>query len=232
MKNGHGHETLESMSQAIWYNQWTLKKFEPFLRGKILEVGCGIGNFTQTLTNYGEVFAIDIEESYLQQISKTLKNKGKIGFGDIEKGKYFFDGQKFDSIVCLNVLEHIGNDVMAVKNLYQLIKNHGYLILLVPIHPFLYGRIDQAIGHFRRYTKEEIINKLKMSGFNIIKSRKLNFFGAIGWLVAGKILKEEKVEDEKIKIFNFFSPFILPLENLIEPPLGTSILIIAQKGKR
>lgn len=232
MINKFSHQTLESMSQAVWYNRWTLEKIKPYLKNKILEVGCGIGNFTQTLTNYGEVFAIDIEKNYLQQIHKSLGNKAKVGFGDIENDKYFLNGQQFDSIVCLNVLEHIEKDDLALKNVYKLLKNQGYLILLVPIHPFLYGEIDQAIGHLRRYTKGEILSKLKSSGFNILRSRKLNFLGALGWFVAGKILGEKTIGDERIKIFNFLAPYVLPLENLIEPPIGTSILVIAQKEKR
>jgi len=217
------------MSQAVWYNQWTLKKFEVYLKGKILEVGCGIGNFTSTLISYGEVFAIDIEKNYLHKIHKSLGNKAKVGFGDIENDKYFFNGQKFDSIVCLNILEHIEKDDLALKNIYKLLKDQGYLILLVPIHPLLYGKIDQAIGHFRRYTKEQIVSILKSSGFNILSSRKLNFLGAVGWFIAGKILGENRIDESKIKIFNFVAPLILPLEDVIEPPIGTSILLIAQK---
>lgn len=229
MRNLHSTKTLESMSQAVWYNRWTLEKIKPYLKNKILEVGCGIGNFTQTLTNYGEVFAIDIEKNYLERIHKSLRNKAEVGFGDIENDKYFFNGQKFDSIVCLNVLEHIKKDELALKNIYKLLKNQGYLILLVPIHPSLYGKIDQAIGHFRRYTKKDLFRKLKEVGFKIIKDRKLNFLGAIGWFISGKLLKEERVGDEKIKIFNLLAPLILPLEDLIEPPFGTSILIIAKR---
>lgn len=223
--------TLESMSQAVWYNQWTLGKFSKFLKGKILEVGCGIGNFTKTLTGYGQVFAIDINKEYINQTSKLIADRGQAGFGNIETGIYFFDAQKFDSVVCINVLEHIKNDDAALSNLFKLLKVGGIVILLVPLHQFLYGEIDKAIGHFRRYEANALIKKLQNIDFKIIKVRKLNFLGSLGWFVSGKILKEIIVTDQKIKIFNLIAPFILPLEDLIEPPVGTSILIVAQKNE-
>jgi len=222
----NGTQTLESMSQAVWYNQWTVKKFESFLTGDILEVGCGIGNFTNFLKKYGNVWSIDINENYLKQFMDT---DIKIGLGDIEKGEYFFKNKKFDTIVCLNVLEHIKDDKRALQNMLLLLKTGGHLILLVPAYDFLFGEIDKSIGHFRRYDKNKLKSLLKDMGFKIIKSRVINFLGGVGWFLSSKLFSESKINESKIKVFNFIAPFFLSLENLIEPPLGTSILIIARK---
>lgn len=229
MKNSNAKDTLESMSQAVWYNQWTLNKFKKFLNGEILEVGCGIGNFTSDLAKYGKVWAIDINNEYVEQAKNRVAEKAHIGSGDIEKGEYFFNDKKFDIVVCLNVLEHIKEDMKAVNNLYNLLKKGGKLILLVPVHRFLYGEIDRAIGHFRRYDKNELTKGLKKSGFKIIFSRSINFLGALGWFLTGKILQKKIVGEGNIKIFNLLAPVILSAENLIEPPVGTSIIIVAQK---
>lgn len=229
MKNKLGKDTLESMSQAVWYNQWTLKKFKSFLNGEILEIGCGIGNFTKSLTKYGKVWAIDIDPQGIEKTREVVNGRVRIGFGDLETNKFFFGNRKFDTIVCLNVLEHIKDDLKALKNLNKLLRPGGFLILLVPLHQFLYGQIDRSIGHFRRYSKSELNEILKKVGFKIIKSKRLNFLGGIGWFITGKILKENQVKEEKIKIFNFFAPLFLKVENLIEPPIGTSLLTIAQK---
>lgn len=219
--------TLESMSQAVWYNQWTLNKFTPFIYGDILEVGCGIGNFTGLLAKYGKIWAVDINQEYIKK-NKPDK-KINVGFGDIEKGKYFFKEKKFDSIVCLNVLEHIKDDNSAIKNLFTLLKSGGKLILLVPAHQFLYGEIDRSIGHVRRYNKGDLTRRLEETGFKILLSRKLNFLGALGWFIAGRILKEDIVKKGNIKIFNLVAPLVLSLEDLFETPMGTSILAVAQK---
>lgn len=229
MKAKYSQQTLESMSQAVWYNRWTLNKFKKYLKGDILEVGCGIGNFTSSLTKYGRVWAIDIEKNYVEETMKKVNGKASVGMGNIEQGKYFFNTKKFNSVVCVNVLEHIGNDKQALKNLYKLLEDREYLILLVPSHPKLYGAIDQSIGHFRRYDKNDLINKLKDVGFAIVSFRRVNFLGAIGWWIAQKILREKTIKEDNIKIFNVVAPLVLPLEDIMEPPLGTSILVIAQK---
>lgn len=229
MKQPSATNTLESMSQAVWYNHWTLQKFEQNLKGNILEVGCGIGNFTNTLARFGRIWAFDINNEHVKQTEKLVDGEIRVGFGDIENGKYFFKDQKFDTIVCLNVLEHIKDDSAALNNLFKLLKKEGRLILLVPSHQFLFGEIDKSIGHFRRYAKSQIVSKLEQTGFKIVSLRSLNFLGALGWFIAGKVLRLNTVGDTNVKIFNLIAPFILPLEDLFEPPIGTSILIIAKK---
>ena len=224
-----GTETLESMSQAVWYNQWTLEKFRPFLKGEILEVGCGIGNFTPFLTKFGKVTAIDIKKEYIRETKKKTGYNIEVGLGDIEKGKYFFKGKRFDVIVCLNVLEHIEKDTQALSNMNQLLKKEGHLVLLLPAHMFLYAEIDKAIGHFRRYSRVEIIDKLHSSNFELQFTRQLNFIGALGWFISGRLLRNKKVDGFKIKLFNFFSPLFLRIEDLIEPIIGTSFLVVAKK---
>ena len=216
------------MGQAVWYNNWTLKKFAQYLTGDILEVGCGIGNFTKLLLRYGKVWAVDLNEDYIKNLKKELSTKAEVGCGDIEKGTYFFKDKKFDAIVCLNVLEHIKDDDAALKNLFDLLKPGGRLILLVPSHQFLYGTIDRSINHFRRYEKQEIIKMLKNSGFKILKSKRFNFLGGLGWFIAGRILKANAVGGGNISVFNRIAPIILPLE-FFEPPIGTSVFVIAQK---
>lgn len=229
MKDTHGEQTLESMSQAVWYNRWTLEKFDGYIKGGILEIGCGIGNFTKSLTKYGKVTAMDINNDYIEQAKKKVEGYARIGFGDIEKGNYFFKGGVFDTIVCINVLEHIKDDVMALKNIYKLLKPNGILILHVPAHPFLYGSIDASIGHFRRYEKEKLVDRIRRSGFEIDKIKRLNFIGAVGWFIVNKLFRDKEVKETKITIFNLISPFFLSLENIFEPPFGTSILVIASK---
>lgn len=229
MSNDSGIQTLESMSQAVWYNRWIVGKFDKYIKGKILEVGCGIGNFTKILTNYGEVFAIDIERYYIAEVGKAVGGRVKVQFGDIGKSTDFFNGQKFDSIICLNVLEHIKEDKRALKNLYYLLNKEGILVLLVPAHDFLFGKIDKSIGHYRRYDKAKLNKLVTNIGFKIINERIMNMLGGIGWWFSSKLFANSKVDTNKIKIFNLLAPIILPIEDMIEPPIGTSILMVAQK---
>lgn len=213
-----GKKTLEIMSQAVWYNNWLLRQIENYLRGDILEIGAGIGNFTSRLAKYGKVTAIDYDPDY--------KNTN---FGDIEKGKYFFENKKFDAIVCMNVLEHIKNDKRVLGNMFNLLNHGGKLILLVPAHKWAYGLMDENLGHFRRYSKNEITKKVHNSKFIILNSRYLNWLGLVGWFINGKILRREIISEGQLGIFDYIArPFLL-LEGVLEPPIGLSVLVIGEK---
>lgn len=224
-----GQLTLESMSMAPRYNKWVLNKFKKYLKGDILEVGSGIGNFTKLLIGFGQVWASDISKDYLNKIKVEIPEIKGVGIVDIEQGKYFFQNQKFDAIVCLNVVEHIKNDDQALLNLQRLLKPKGILILIVPSGMRLYGKIDEAIGHFRRYNKKQLEKQLYKKGFKVLKSRLLNFVGGIGWWGAGRLFKQSAVRKGNVRIFNLISPMFLFIERFWEPPLGTSVFIIARK---
>lgn len=217
------------MSQAVWYNKWSLKKFSQYLFGDILEVGCGFGNFTKTLAQFGKVWAIDNDPVCVKKTKLIATPSIKVQKGDIEQNRSIFGKRKFNTIVCLNVLEHILDDSKTLTHMYQKLKRHGNLILLVPIHPALYGEIDKSIHHYRRYRPGEILELLKAHHFHIITSNKLNFLGAIGWWFSGKVLRKTTVSRRQLSIFNFLAPLVLFFENIIEPPIGTSLLIVAKK---
>ncbi len=220
------------MSQAVWYNRWVEGQFYKYLSGNILEVGCGIANFSQYLSKYGKLTAIDINREYIKQAKKKAGIDVRVGFGDIENGQYFFKERNFNTVVCINVLEHINNDKKALKNIAELLLPKGYLVLLVPAGKFLYNLIDRSIGHFRRYEKNELLLQLEEADFEIVKSKRLNFLGALGWFISGRVFKDSSVGEGKIRIFNLIAPLFLKIESIIEPPVGTSILIIARKKEK
>ena len=218
-----GQKTLEIMSKANWYNNWLLKRAGKYLKGDILEVGAGIGNFTSKLSKYGKVTAIDNDQNY--------KNAN---YGDIEKGEYFFGNKKFDSIVCMNVLEHIKDDKKALGNMFSLLKKNGKLILLVPAHEWAYGQMDKELGHFRRYSKGEVENKILNFKFlsrsvTILNSHYLNWLGLVGWFINGRVLGRKIIPENQLGIFDYIArPFLL-LEKFVSPPFGISVLAIGQK---
>lgn len=224
-----GKYILHVMKFAGWYNNWLFSLIEPHLSGDILEVGAGIGNFTPFLAKKGEVVAIDINEDYLADLKKLVGKKVKVGLGDVEKGKYFFKKKIFDSVVCLNVLEHIGADKKAIRNMYELLKPGGKLILLVPAHRALFGILDENLGHKRRYTKNQLVKKVALAGFVFKDARYLNLLGSLGWYVNSKVLKRKILPLRQLKVFDKLSRPLLSLEKKMEPPFGLSVLAIAIK---
>jgi len=223
-----GKHTLEAMNEAQWYNNWVFSFIKPFLRGEILEVGTGIGNFAKMLAKRGTVTAIDIDEEYVSGLQKSLKGIN-VGYGDVEKGKYFFGNRKFDAIVSLNVVEHIKKDKIAIENMHKLLKKNGNLILLVPAHTTLFSNFDKKLGHFRRYSKTDVKDLVGAVGFTNVNIRYLNWWGAIGWFVFMKMTGRENMPRPPVKIFDVLARALLLPEKIITMPFGLSIVAIAQK---
>lgn len=213
-----GERTLEIMSEAVWYNNWLLSQISEYLKGDILEVGAGIGNFTKKLRKFGDVTAIDYDSNY--------KNAN---FGDVEKGRYFFRRKSFDTIVCINVLEHIKNDHKALQNMYNLLRKKGKLILLVPAFDFAYGPMDKALGHYKRYTKKNVSDLLITNHYSLISCHYLNWIGLLGWIINGKILRKRIIPSTQLKIFDKLAAVLLFFEKFISPPFGLSVLAIGER---
>ena len=222
-----GSETLDVMKEAKNYNSWLLSLIKPYLGKNILEAGAGTGNFSNNLQKYGELTLVDYDNDYVKKLQKKGFNAG---FGDLEKGKFFFSkNTKFDSIVNLNVLEHIDDDNKVLRNFYSLLEDGGHLILLTPAHQFAYSKIDKNLGHFRRYEIEDLSEKLQNVGFNIIQSRYLNILGLFGWFVSGKVLRNSQIKLNQVGIFELISRPILFFEKLISFDFGLSVFFIAKK---
>ena len=224
-----GHKTLETMAFAKWYNEWLYSLMKRYLGKDILEVGVGIGNFTKLLSKSDKVTAVDIDRGYIDKLKEEEIENALFGYGDIEKGRYFFEGKKFDSIVCLNVLEHIKNDNKALKNMNSLLKKEGKLILLVPAFTFLYSDFDKLLGHYRRYRLKDILKKVESSGFEVVSKRFLNWWAAIGWFLFIKMPKRKEMPKSPVKIFDAMGKIFLFPEKFIKPPFGLSVFVIAER---
>lgn len=225
-----GAETLKRMDTARFYNEEIFSLAKPFLKGDILEVGCGIGSFTEKLISVGNVTAIDIEKYYISKTKKALGKRAHVGFGDIEKGKYFFDSSKrFDSIICLNVLEHIQNDTKTLQNIYSLLRKKGTVFLLTPAHPAFFGSLDKGLGHARRYTKSDVRAKFLKAGFKVKRVYYFNSFGGLGWFLNSKLLRRKILPRHQLKVFSIVGRIPLFFEKFVKPPFGLSVVIIASK---
>ncbi len=223
-----GEYTLQVMKLASWYNSWLFSKIEKDLGTEILEVGAGIGNFTELLSKKGKITSIDINKYYIKDLKRRFKGLS-VGYGDVEKGIFYFKKKKFDSIICFNVLEHIKDDRKALKNMFNLLRPNGKLILLVPAHQLLFSQFDNSLGHFRRYNKTGIVKKLKYTGFNKITAKYLNWWAAIGWFVFFRLTGWRKMPKDEVGIFNSLGKYILWPEKYLSPPFGLSLLAVTQK---
>lgn len=217
------------MQKAKSYNFRIFKLASKYLRGDILEIGSGIGTFTKDLVSLGNVWSIEPDPLNLKKTKILIGKKAKVGYGDIEKGKYFFKDKKFDSAICLNVLEHIENDSEAIKNIHKLLKKNGKVFLLTPAFMGAYGEIDKSLGHYRRYRINNLCNLFEENNFEIVQHYYFNFLGLVGWFVSGRILRRKYVDSKFVGLFNVVSRITLPIERFIKLPFGLSCIVVAQK---
>lgn len=225
-------QTLNHLANLDRYNHWLYEQIAAGLGSRILEVGAGTGNITQFLCAGGRaVLATDVVPSYRRELETTFASQPHVRVGkfDLDKAapvEYVAEG--FDSVVCLNVLEHIEDDLFALEQMREVLVPGGKLSLLVPSHQFLYGEFDRAVGHFRRYEKRELKEKLERVGFRVNELKFFSLVAMLPWFINGRVLKRDYLPPNQADLANRLVP-LLKLEKLIGPPCGISLVAIAEK---
>lgn len=214
------------------YNKSIYQIFKPYIKNNVLEIGCAIGNITKFFLDRELIIAVDISKEYVDFVKKKF-----LKFSNFRAFKYDASDENIcklkkynvDSIVCFNVLEHVKDDNKALRNFNKILNKKGTLCLLVPAIKWLYGTMDRADNHFRRYSKKELKFKLEKNGFRIKKMRYVNFIGAFGWFLNGKILKKNVLPGIQLGLYDKLIPFIFKFERLFGPPFGLSLICICEK---
>jgi glycosyltransferase involved in cell wall biosynthesis len=227
------YQTLQRMKKLHRYNQWIFSKFQPYLGRRVLETGSGIGNITKFLLDRDLIIATDVEPKYLTFLKNTFEKYKKFMIDQLdiagpEVKRY--QSYHIDSVICFNVLEHIEQDEKPLKKIFELLEPGGRLLLLVPSHPWLYGSLDEHLGHQRRYGKKELRNKLETAGFRVIFLEHFNRIGILGWFLDSRILRRKKLPLFQLRIYNLFVP-LFKLEKFFPLPFGTSLLAVAEKSE-
>ncbi len=224
--------TLNQLSEINRYNRWIYDQFSACLGPRVLEVGSGTGNITQfLLAENRTVVATDVLPKYRQELQARFAENPhlQISAFDLDRpAPSEFLGHPFDSVVCLNVLEHIENDLFALQQMRSTLKAGGRLALLVPAHQILYGAFDEAVGHFRRYSKAALRKRLIEAGFTVQSLQFFNIAATLPWFINGRLLRRAYLPNEQVNLANNLVP-ILKLEKVIGPPFGISLIAIAQK---
>jgi SAM-dependent methyltransferase len=223
-----GYYILVAVRNARAFNRWMYRQVAPFVGRRVLEAGCGIGNLTELLLDRDRLIAVDGDPFYIEMIDRRfghLENFRTVPM-DLTRAEDYvrLADEALDTIICLNVLEHIGPDEEVLGHFYRALEPGGHAILLVPQHPRLYSPIDRALGHCRRYTQEELRAKLRRAGFEVVHQQGFNRLGTLGWLVNGKLLGRDRLSPGQMRLYNR----LLPLAKLVERlPGGPALSTIA-----
>jgi SAM-dependent methyltransferase len=214
---------LQAMAGASAYNEWLLDRARPWLRGRVLDVGAGIGTHSLRLRHLAdEVVALE-PDAELAAILRTRVD----GAIEVVEGDATAVEGPFDAIVCFNVLEHIADDAGALRRFRELLGPGGALLLLVPAHPSLYGALDRSFGHERRYGKRELHDKLAAASLEVEVLRLVNPVGAAGWLVQAKIRRRERMSYRGLGLYDRLVPALRPLDR-VPLPVGLSLWAVAK----
>jgi len=208
------------------------------LKGEVLEIGSGIGNISKLVIEEGHPITLsDYNEEYCENLRKKFsqsKNVREIISIDLLhpqfESVYADRKEKFDSIFLLNVIEHIQDDSMAIKNCYYLLKKDGHLILLAPAYSWLYSSFDKQLGHYRRYSLGLLKELLRKNKFVILSGSYFNFTGISGWLLFGKILKQKMLSSGEMTAFNKIVPIAKIIDKLVGKKVGLSIIVTGIKN--
>jgi hypothetical protein len=134
-----------------------------------------------------------------------------------------------DSCVCLNVLEHVGDDAKALRGMASIVAAGGVIVLLVPAFPALYGPIDRNLGHYRRYTRDSIARLAAAVGLCVKKAHYMNWAGFLGWWVNSRVVKRQAQSEKQIETFDRLVPALSWMEGIAHPPFGQSLFVVLQK---
>jgi glycosyltransferase involved in cell wall biosynthesis len=210
-----GYYVLQSMRRARGLNRWVLEQFRPYIGQRVVEAGCGIGNFTELLLDRERLVCLDSDPLYVEMMKWRLghlENLRAEQFDLSDTAAYqTLKSESVDTIVCLNVLEHIAPDEAVLRAYYDVLQPGGHAIILVPAHPSLYGPCDAAIGHERRYTQVELHTKIQAAGFEIVSMQEFNRLGVPGWWL-NKQLGRRDLNPRQMRAFEA----LLPLAKLAE----------------
>lgn len=229
-----GAMTLRRMERLGPYNAWLHDRFDAALGRRVLEVGSGVGNQTRFFVDRERVVASDVEIHYVRELKAKFENRSNVKVASYRFPLSAADraelaAEAVDTIVCLNVLEHIEDDRATIADFASVLPSGGRLVLLVPSLKALYGSLDVHLHHYRRYERDELARLVREAGFEVEKVRFLNRPGVLGWWLNSKVLKRKVLPKGQLAAFRWILP-LLRLEEKSEPSFGMSLLVLARKA--
>ena len=231
-----GSQTLLILDKAKNFTDWMYAEIKPYLEGNILEIGSGIGTYSEKIINDfkdNKIILSDIDSNFVKVLKERFTSKHNLIISKIDLTKLSDLEQiksKINTVFALNVLEHIEDDVSALNNVYSKLEHGGKFVILVPAHKFLFNTIDKAVGHYRRYTKKDIVQKVSETKFKIKKMFYFNFVSMLAWYINGNILKKSEIIQGAMSLFNKMVPIFRFFEKFVLfKKMGISLIVVLEK---
>jgi hypothetical protein len=221
---------FQALREANNYRRALLKLFAPHLRGRVIEIGAGCGQFTEHLRQLPSIqylLAVEPNPRFCAEIRNASPTQPLVE-GAIAA---ISEPGPWNGIVSINVLEHIredGNELAIYASLLK--KAHGRLCLFVPARQEIYAPIDGDFGHHRRYSRAGLRRKLEQANFKILQLHYFNFIGYFAWWLSFRVMGQRKFNPSMVR---FFDRVIFPVgfgleSGLTWPPIGQSLVAVAE----
>lgn len=222
---------LDAMAEAHNYCRWIMQYFRPYLGERVVEIGAGTGTFSELLLDSGQIADLVLFEA-ASNVFPTLRQRFENRPARLHLG--YFDpsllAAPVDSVVLVNVLEHISDDAALLLQIYECLRPGGSVLLFVPALTWNYGSLDKAFGHWRRYSKQQLAHKFEQASFRVKVMRYVNVMGIASWFLAGRIMRQTTLRPAQVRWYDrWVIPWSFKLEQICAPPLGQSLLAVAVK---
>jgi SAM-dependent methyltransferase len=224
---------LDALAEAKNYYAWVLKQFDPFLGPTVVEAGAGIGTFSEFLISSPKVeklFAIEPASNTYPLLEKRFKEDERV---ETRKG-YLTDHYKTlsaNAVVAVNVLEHVENHEEFLTEAREAVVPGGALLLFVPALPGIYGSLDKAFEHHRRYTRRTLRDVIEKAGWKPRRISYMNMPGIAAWFMAGRVMKKTNIAPAETRAYDrLVVPILSKVESLIEAPIGSNLVAISTRA--
>jgi len=221
---------LEAMSFAVNYHQWIVDELTPYLGETVVEVGAGTGDMSRLLlqTRLKHLYSFEPSSNMFPKLKAKAEGVSRMtAFNEYFNERSVVDAP--DSVLYLNVLEHIEDDAAELLNVYKALRSGAYLLIFVPALSWLFSPADESVGHYRRYHKVPLVKRVEEAGFKVEKARYFDLAGIIPWYVNFVLLKNSFSAGSITLYDRLVVPPMRYLERAITPPIGKNILLIARK---
>jgi 2-polyprenyl-3-methyl-5-hydroxy-6-metoxy-1,4-benzoquinol methylase len=229
-----GLRILELFSGTRQINRWMYDQIAPFCKGRILEIGSGIGNISDfILRDHEEVTLSDVKPAYCRRLEQTFGDRRSLrgicpidlADSDIERIYPQLAGA-FDTVIALNVVEHIGNHEQAIRNARKLLRVGGKVVILVPAYRWLYNPLDKELGHFRRYNRRNLSELLVGQHFEIQHTQYFNAAAVPGWWISGNLCRMKEIQSGPLYVYDGLVPMLKLADRLLGKRFGLSVIAV------
>jgi cyclopropane fatty-acyl-phospholipid synthase-like methyltransferase len=227
-------DDLETMQEARRYSAHVFNLFRDHLGKRVLEVGSGIGTMSRRLADAADlVVGLEPNVNCVTRLQEAMAGHPRFSFRTChleECDRAELTSHRFDTVVCVNVLEHIADDAAALRTFKDVLVPNGRVLIFVPAVQAAYGPLDAELGHHRRYSKPTLARAFADAGLDLITLRYTNPIGLVGWMYNAHVSKSTAHRLTQVRLFEtLVAPWALPLERVITPPIGLSLIAVGQR---